>query len=83
VRASVESTSLERHLIHLLEAIEPAKGALVTLRRRHELLADFFCYWVSATGHGGPELSPDTLRRIAALDAPLGIDFYGPFADRD
>lgn len=73
---SVESTSLERHLIHLLDAIEPAAAALQALRDKHELDADFFCFWESATGTGGPEFSPSTLTRIAALDAPLGIDFY-------
>ncbi len=75
----MSSTSLERHLIYLLDAIEPAATPLDTLRVEHNLQADFFCYWLSATGHGGPELSPRTLDRIAALDARLGIDFYGPF----
>lgn len=72
----VESTSLERHLIHLLGAIEPAAAKLETLRDRDELRAEFFCFWRSATGHGGPELSPGALARIAALDATFGIDFY-------
>lgn len=72
----VSSTSLERHLIHLLESIEPAGAALDTLRRNEDISADFFCYWVSATGHGGPEVSPATLNRIAALRASLGIDFH-------
>jgi hypothetical protein len=75
-RDRVESNSLERHLIHLLDAIEPAATPLERLRDRHQLRADFFCFWASATGHGGPELTPGTLARIAALDATLGIDFY-------
>lgn len=75
----LESTSLERHLIYLLDAIDPAARALDALRTQHGLRADFFCYWLSATGHGGPEVSPATLARIAAL----GIDFYGPFKDSD
>jgi hypothetical protein len=32
----------------------------------------------SATGHGGPGIGPEALARIAALDASLDIDFYGP-----
>jgi hypothetical protein len=79
----LDSTSLDRHLIQLLDAIEPAAPALNTLRAEHDLRADFFCYWLSGTGHGGPEVSPATLARIAALDASLGIDFYGPFKDSD
>jgi hypothetical protein len=54
---------------------------LKALRREHELRGDFFCYWLSASGHGGPEVSPTTLARIAALDLSLGIDFYGPLED--
>jgi hypothetical protein len=80
---AVGSTSLERHLIYLLDAVEPAALALDAVRSQYDLRADFFCYWLSATGHGGPEISPLTLARIAALDAPLGIDFYGPFAETD
>jgi hypothetical protein len=72
----VASTSLERHLVHLLEAVEPAAPALARLRAQRGLAVDVFCFWESATGHGGPELSASTLARIAALDAGLGIDFY-------
>lgn len=79
----VSSTSLERHLVYLLETIEPASLALDRLREERGLTADFFCYWLSATGHGGPELSSETFARIGALGAALGIDFYGPFRDSD
>lgn len=75
---TVESTSLERHVIWLLDAVEPAADARRALRARRGLEADFFCYWLSAHGHGGPLFAPGTLARIAALDAVLGIDFYGP-----
>jgi hypothetical protein len=79
----VESTSLERHLVHLLDAVEPASAALQRIRADENLWADFDCYWLSATGHGGPEVSPETLGRIAALGASLGLDFHGPFDDCD
>jgi hypothetical protein len=39
--------------------------------------ADFFCFWLSATGHGGPEVSPGTLARIVRFNASLGFDCYG------
>jgi hypothetical protein len=74
--ATVTSTSLERHVVWLLEQVEPSRDALATVRAALDLRADFFCYWVSKSGDGGPEISPTTLRRIAELDAPLGIDFY-------
>jgi hypothetical protein len=76
--AVVASTSLERHLIHLLNTLDPAAAALHAVLTAENISADFFCYWLSATGHGGPEVSPETLSRIGALNASLGIDFYGP-----
>jgi hypothetical protein len=72
---AVESTSLERHLIYLLDVVEPAASAIAAVRGKQDLRADFFCYWASASGEGGPEISPGTLARIAALGAALGIDF--------
>jgi hypothetical protein len=77
-RGSLDSTSLERHLIQLLDEIEPRSAELAELRIRDGLEADFFCFWESAGGHGGPQISAATLGRVAALDAALGIDFYGP-----
>jgi hypothetical protein len=77
----VESTSVERHLIYVLEKVEPAKEELLAVAREQGLTADFFCYCVSATGHGGPEIGADTLRRISELGASLGFDLYGPWDD--
>jgi Domain of unknown function (DUF4279) len=72
------TASLERHLIHRLDVVEPAADALVALRLRHDLSADFFCYWLSA---GGP-WRPGALARVARAHrrarCALGIDFYGP-----
>jgi hypothetical protein len=74
----VESTSVERHIRYLLDLLEPHSDTLLHIMTEQELKADFFCLWVSAEGHGGPMLSPETMRRIAALHAELGFDFYGP-----
>jgi hypothetical protein len=73
---AVDSTSLEVHLIHLLDAVVPAAPALDAVRAEQDLRADFYCYWVSARGDGGPEISPTTLGRVAALNAALGIAFF-------
>jgi hypothetical protein len=74
----IASTSVERHLVYLLAALEPRADTLRALRAEQDLDAGIWCYWRSATGHGGPEVSPSTLARIAALDTWLGFDFYGP-----
>lgn len=72
----VASSSLERHLTHLLGVLEPAAGPLAELQREYGAVTDFFCFWMSLTGHGGPMLSPAVLERIAALGADLEFDFY-------
>jgi hypothetical protein len=73
------STSIERHLLYLLDRIEPVGDDLAELVGRASLAADFYCYWVSATGQGGPAVSAETLGRIAALSAELGFEFHGPW----
>lgn len=75
------STSLERHVLHLLELIEPGMPALDRLRQEQGLTTDFFCFWLSATGHGGPIFSSELMGRVAAVGAELGIDFYGGVED--
>ncbi len=77
----VGSTSLERHLLHLLRTIEPVKRELLAVIKEQSLEADFYCYWVSASGRGGPEVSPRTLRQIGDLHATLGFEFHGQWSD--
>jgi hypothetical protein len=71
------STSLERHLLGLLEELEPRREQILTLVDEQGLEAAVSCFWVSATGHGGPALSPEVLARIARLGAALWFDLYG------
>lgn len=79
----VVSTSLERHLNHLLDLIEPGAGALRQLQQAQDISTDFFCFWMSATGHGGPVFSTEVLQRVSGIGAELGIDFYGGAAEED
>jgi hypothetical protein len=74
----IGSTSLERHLRYLLDIVEPVRRELLALVAEHSLRADFHCYWVSAVGQGGPEISSETLRRISDFGATLGFEFHGP-----
>ena len=37
---------------------------------------DIFCYWLSASGQGGPTLSPDLMRRLAEAELEIGFDVY-------
>ena len=44
------------------------------LRQGHRL--DISCYWLSQSGHGGPTLTPDIMRRLAELVVPVWFDVY-------
>ena len=70
------STSLERHVAYLLDVLEPAKAQVRSFADDPSLRVEFHCYWMSETGHGGPILSRDVLRRIADLGAGLDFDLY-------
>jgi hypothetical protein len=37
---------------------------------------DIFCYWVSASGQGGPTLSPELMTRLAEAELEVGFDIY-------
>lgn len=74
-RDAVASDDLCDHLGWLLERIEPHAAALDDLRR-DGCSARISCYWHSAYGQGGPTLSPDVMRRMAALDLPIWLDLY-------
>jgi Domain of unknown function (DUF4279) len=75
----LETTNLEKHLIFLLDKIEPVGAIILELITKYSLLVDFHCYWISATGQGGPLISPATLMRVANLNAYLDfeIHFFG------
>jgi hypothetical protein len=67
--------TLERHLRVLLEVFESRGAALDRVRGELRLEAWFDCYWCASGFPAGPSLSADTMRRIAALDAHLALDF--------
>ena len=75
----LETTNLEKHLIFLLDKLEPVSSIVAELVLKFSLAVDFHCYWVSATGQGGPLISPETLMRVANLHAYLDfeIHFFG------
>lgn len=71
----VRSTDLALHLEWLLDHIEPVQSQLAALMAE-DIHADFFCFWESLTGHGGPNFSPALLRRLGAVGLELGLDIY-------
>ncbi len=80
---NMQSTRLERHLEYLLEYLEPASLYIQELMNAPNIEIDFLCYWLSATGHGGPVISSPMLAKISALCNILGFDYYGPYEEDD
>jgi hypothetical protein len=75
-RDQLSSSDLQLHIEWLLDQLEPAREEIKTLILSSELQADIFCFWESATGHGGPVFSPAFLRYFASFELALGIDVY-------
>lgn len=75
----IESTNLEDHIEWLMDQMEPA--GVIPTDLPGVSWGDVFCYWLSATGHGGPELSPDLLARLGKLRLKLGLDIYFAHSD--
>ena len=77
----VGSTDLQQHIEWLLDRLEPVRDSLQALLAGPAYHADVFCFWESATGHGGPAFSAAFLRRFAVWNLDLGLDVY--FAEPD
>lgn len=75
----LSSKDVRRHLDWLLDRIEPAITALTVVRNLPGARMWIHCSWWSASGHGGPTLSPEQMRRMAAVDLDCGFEimFFG------
>ena len=71
----IMSRDVRRHLDWLLDKLMPVQG---TLRRLQDDGAsmDVSCYWLSASGHGGPTLSFLQAQKLAALRLDCWFDVY-------
>ena len=74
----VQSKDVRRHIDWLVEQI---KDNLTFIKQLQDTDSEVHisCYWASASGHGGPMLDQDILKRIADLGIGISFDIY--FAD--
>lgn len=74
-KGKLESRDVRRHVVWILDQLEPNKDALFRLQDSgYE--TNIFCYWISANGHGGPDLDRDFMERLVSLRLDLGFDIY-------
>jgi hypothetical protein len=71
----VDSRDVQRHIGWILDQLLGREALLLALQDEgYE--TDLFCFWASATGHGGPELSPEIMERLSSLRLKIGFDIY-------
>lgn len=73
---SQEGIHLEDHVRWLLDLLEPVADELRRVSVEQGLVADIGCGYFTGRWNCSFDLSPETVRRIAKLDAALGFDFY-------
>ena len=71
----VESRDVRLHLDWLLSRIAPQADAILALQS-DGCRMDVSCYWVSASGHGGPSVRPTQMGELARLGLELWFDVY-------
>ena len=71
-----ECSTLQEHLINLIECIEPKKDILAELKNEGFKM-DFYCgYFFSAPSQAGISLTNCVLKRITELGIDFGIALY-------
>ncbi len=71
----VDSKDSRRHIDWLLDQVE-GKGTVLEELRIKGYKIDISCYWDSASGHGGPTVSPAQSKQLADLGIELWFDVY-------
>ena len=71
----VISKDVRRHIAWILNQMAGREAQFLKLQDEgYE--TDIFCYWLSASGHGGPELDPELMQRLVSLRLLVGFDVY-------
>ena len=71
----ITSKDLRHHLDWLLKTVEPARQQLRKVQQLPDIKMTTNCLWWS-TGHGGPALWPEQMRRLADLNLECSFDIY-------
>lgn len=74
-KAHLESRDVRLHIGWLLDRLQGREQALEALRAKGAR-TDISCYWLSASGHGGPTVPPALARRLAELGLECWFDVY-------
>lgn len=81
-RRKLRSKDSRRHIDWILDKIEPVIAKIGTLQKEGAFI-DIMCFWGSATGNGGPVISPHQMTRLAKMNIELWWDVYFEGEDED
>jgi hypothetical protein len=71
----VPSRDVGRHIVWIIDQLSGREAMLKALQDEGYQI-DLFCFWASANGHGGPELTHEIMQRLSSLKLNLGFDVY-------
>ncbi len=71
----IQSKDSRRHIDWLIDQLEPSSIQILELQK-NEIKIDIMCFWESASGNGGPTLSPPKMKRLADLNIEIWWDVY-------
>lgn len=74
-KGKVSSKDSRRHIDWLLDKIQHAAEQIRELKNNGARV-DICCFWISATGNGGPVLSPRQMTRLSDLDLDVWWDIW-------
>jgi hypothetical protein len=78
----LKSKDSRRHIDWLLDKIEPVSEQILTLQKQGVFM-DFTCFWGSASGNGGPIISPEQMSRLVKMNLEVWWDVYFEGEDED
>jgi hypothetical protein len=74
-QGKLKSRDSRRHIDWILDKIEPASKKILEMQK-NGISIDICCFWGSATGNGGPTISPEQMARLAKLNLEVWWDVY-------
>ena len=73
---SVVSRDLRRHIDWLVDKLSGSVAALRSLQGLEGAQMRVNCVWWSASGQGGPTISPEEMCRLAEMNLEVSFDIY-------
>jgi hypothetical protein len=81
-KGRLRSRDSRRHLDWLLDKIEPVSEQILALQRQG-MSMDISSFWESASGNGGPTISPNQMTRLVKMNLEVWWDVYFEGEDRE